>query len=201
MSIRNIILAVIIITAIILAGCGGGGGGGQGTNLTGTVIDGATNEPLSGVRVAIGTASTVTKSDGTFTLTGIVTGSAILTAQLDNYEISTVAITINPGSNTLPEPIRMAPLTGNPPDITPRTLQGTITLTGTSNASGVVVTLLSGTTIYDQMTTTSDGKYSFWAPAGTYKLRATKTGFVTKEQQVKITDLTKVVTVNITLVK
>lgn len=197
---RISIFAIIIITAVILAGCGGGGGG-QGTSLTGKVVDGAKGNPLSGVRVALGAVSVNTKADGTFTLTGLSTGSAILTAQLTDYEITSVAVTLTTGSNTLPETVKMAPITGSPPDVTPRTLQGTITLTGASNASGVVVTLLSGTTTYDQKTTASDGKYNFWAPAGTYTLRAAKTGFVTKEQQVKISDLTKVVTVNVTLVK
>lgn len=196
----TIIIAIIATAAIILAGCGGGGGGG-GATLTGTVIDGATDNPLSGVRVALGGANTTTGANGTFTLTGISTGSGVLTAQLTGYEISSVSVTITSGSNTLSESVMMAPTSGSPPDVTPRTLQGTITLTDESNASGVTVTLLSGTTTYDQKTTSGDGKYYFWAPAGTYKLRAAKSGFVTKEQQVTISDLTKVITVNMTLVK
>ncbi|MEN6521239.1 MAG: carboxypeptidase regulatory-like domain-containing protein [Armatimonadota bacterium] len=194
------IIAIIAVAAVILAGCGGGGGGG-GATLTGKVVDGSTDEALSGVRVALGGSSTTTGSDGKFTLTGLSTGSGTLTAQLDDYEISSVSVTITAGSNTLSDTVKMAPLSGDPPDVTPRTLEGTITLTGESNASGVTVTLLSGTTTYEQKTTSSDGKYYFWAPSGTYKVRAAKSGFVTKEQSVTISDLTKVVTVNITLAK
>ncbi|MEN6372656.1 MAG: carboxypeptidase regulatory-like domain-containing protein [Armatimonadota bacterium] len=194
------IIAIVAAAAVILAGCGGGGGGG-GNTLTGKVIDGSTSKALPGVRVALGGSNTTTGSDGSFRLTGLSTGSGTLTAQLTGYEIGSVSVTITSGSNTLSDPIKIALVSGNPPDVTPRTLQGTITLTGESNASGVTVTLLSGTTTYEQKTTSSDGKYYFWAPAGTYKLRAAKSGFITKEQSVTISDLTKVVTVNLTLAK
>lgn len=189
---------VAVSLILVIAGCGGGGGGG-GTTLTGRVVNGATDAPLQGARVALGSASTTTAADGTFTLTGVLVGSGVLSVQLTGYEVATVSVTIVAGSNTLQEDVPMAPTTGNPPGDTPRTIQGTITLTGGSNPTGVTVTLLSGTTQIDQMTTAADGKYFFWAPVGTYKVRAAKTGFTTKEQQVTVTDLTKVVTVNITL--
>jgi len=181
----------------MISGCGGGGG--SSTSLTGTVINGATETPLSGVRVAIGSVNTTTGTDGSFILKGLSTGPGVLTAQLAGYEISSQNITIKSGANTLPEPIRMAPTSGDPPDQTPRTLQGTITLSGASNATGVTVSLFAGTTQYDQMITASDGKYQFWAPVANYEIRAAKAGFITKTQQVAIKDLTKVITVNLTL--
>ena len=193
------IIAAAMLVIGILSGCGGGGGGGE--KLTGTVVDGTNNAPLQGVRVAFGTANTTTAADGTFTLSGLSVGTGIVTFQLDNYEISSLNVNIIAGTNTLPETVKMAPFSGQPPDTTPRTIQGTITLSGESNPSGVTVTLFSGTTEYDQMTTGTDGKYHFWAPAGVYKVRASKTGFVTKEQQVTVSDLTKVLTANLTLAK
>ena len=197
---RNWVAVVVIavLEVAVVGGCGGGGGGG-GATLSGRVIDGGTGQPLQGVRVALGSSSTTTQADGRFTLSGLSPGSGVLTAQLAGYEITTVQVTIVAGANTLPEDVRMAPITGEPPNEPPRTIEGTITLTGESNASGVTVTLLAGTTQVDQMTTLADGKYYFWAAVGTYKVRAAKTGFVTQEQQVTVSDLTKIVTLNLTL--
>lgn len=196
---RILIIAFLIVAAFVaLSGCGGGGGGGGSATLTGRVVNGATDVPLQGVRVALGSSNTTTASDGRFTLSGVPLGSGVLSAQLTGFEVTTVAVDIVVGQNTLSD-VQMAPVTGDPPAESPRTLQGTITLSDGSNPTGVTVTLLSGTTQFDQMTTGSDGKYFFWAPAGTYKVRAAKSGFTTVEQQVTISDLTKVVTLNLTL--
>lgn len=186
-----------VLSVALVAGCGGGGSGGA--SLSGRVIDGGTSVPLQGVRVALGTASTLTRADGTFTLSGLPLGSGLLTAQLTGYEITSVAVTIVAGANSLPDDVLMAPLTGDPPGEPPRTIEGTMTLTGESNASGVTVTLLLGGSQFDQMTTGADGKYFFWSPVGSYKVRAAMTGFVTQEQPVTVSDLTKVVTLNLTL--
>lgn len=194
-----LIAVAVIITIGVLSGCGGGGSGGA--TLTGTVVDGTNDTPLQNVRVALGTANTTTAADGSFTLSGLATGTGIVTFQLDNYEITSLSVDIAAGANTLPDTVKMAPVSGQPPDTTPRTIQGTITLSDESNPSGVTVTLLSVTTQYDQMTTGADGNYHFWAPAGTYTIRASKTGFVTENQQVTVSDLTQVLTVNITLAK
>jgi hypothetical protein len=197
MKIWVTIAIIASLVVVILAGCGSGGS--SGSTLTGTVVNGATDVPLSGVRVALGNSNTTTNASGAFTLTGLSTGAGVLTAQIAGYEISSVQVDITIGKNTLDEPVKMAASSGNPPVTTPRTIEGTITLAGGSNPTGVKVTLLSGNTQYDQMTTGSDGKYFFWAPAGTYNVRAEKTGFVTKSQAVQVTDMTKVVTLNITL--
>ena len=191
-----LLIVIFVVAAVFIAGCGGGG---IGVRLTGRVVDGGTGDPLGGVRLALGPVHTLSQSDGTFLMSGAPLGNGVLTAQLTGYEISSVPVTITAGLNTLAGDIQMAQLSGDPPNDQPRTVQGTITLTGTSNATGVVVTLLSGTSTYDQMTTASDGNYHFWAPVGTYTARAARTGFTTKEQQVSVTDLTKVVTLNITL--
>jgi len=195
---RNCVAVAVIaaVAAAVLAGCGGGGGG---ATLSGRVIDGGTGEVLQGVRVALGASSAFSGTDGRFTLAGLSTGSGLLTAQLVGYEIRTVPVTIHAGANALPDDVKMAPVSGNPPGEPPRTIQGTITLIGESNASGVTVTLLAGAAQVDQMTTASDGKYYFWAPGGAYTVRAAKAGFVTQEGQVTVADLTKVVTLDLTL--
>jgi hypothetical protein len=196
---RNWILMALIaaLFAVVIAGCGGGTSGGA--SLTGRVVDGGSGSPIQGVRVALGTANANSAADGGFTLTGVALGSGILTAQMSGYEVASVPVTVTAGSNTLPVDVNMAPLTGDPPGESPRTIAGTIKLSNGSNASGVTVTLLSGASQYDHMTTGADGRYYFWAPAGTYTVRASKSGLPTKDQQVTVSDLTKVVTQDLTL--
>jgi hypothetical protein len=201
---KLILLALgLVLTVALMAGCGGGGGGGGGgATLTGRVIDGSTSNPLSGVRVALGSANTTTPADGTFTLAGAPLGTGVITAQLTGYEISSRTIIVLAGTNPLEGgDILMAPTSGNPPGQTPRTIQGTISLSDASNPSGTVVVLLSAGSEVDRMTTGSDGAYSFWQPVGDYTVRASKTGFVTQDQSVSVTDLNQVVTKNLTLVK
>ncbi|MBI2843852.1 MAG: carboxypeptidase regulatory-like domain-containing protein [Armatimonadetes bacterium] len=189
-------LTAVVVTALI-AGCGGGGGG-SGVTLSGKVVD-VDGRPVQGARVALGTKNATTAVDGSFTLTGLVIGSGTLTVQHDNYEIYTLPVTIVAGQNTLAEDVVMAPVSGTPPEGSPRTMEGTITLAGGSNPSGVNVILLASGIQQDSMLTGSDGKFYFWAPQGTYTVRAAKSGFVPQEQQVVVTDLTQVKTVDFTL--
>lgn len=74
-----------------------------------------------------------------------------------------------------------------------RNVEGTITLNGGTIPSRVIVRLLLNTVEQDEMTTASDGKYSFWAPVGTYTVRAVKSGFVTQAHEVTVSDVSKVV--------
>lgn len=199
---KNWIFAIIIAAiALGLTGCGGGPGPGPGSGntLSGKVVDGQTGNPLKDVRVAIGSSNTLSRADGTFTLVALQPGSAVLSAQLTGYETSTTQVSVTAGAQTLQDNVRLVSVTGDPPTEHVRTVDGTITLSGESNGTGVTVTLLSGSTEIEHMTTGTDGKYWFWASAGTYTVRAAKTGFVTKTSSVTVTDLTKIVTSNITL--
>ena len=86
------------------------------------------------------------------------------------------------------------------PPQSPGNIRGKVTLEGTTNASGAVVKLLyTSGSLYESRTTPSSGEYSIWAPIGTYKLRVEKSGYIASEQQVSITDLSTVRTVNVTL--
>ena len=202
MRYKTLIYAIIIaLSAALLAGCGGGGGNGGvgGNTLSGKVIDGVSGNPLTGVRVAIGTSSTTTRTDGTFTLTGLSLGSGVTSFQLAGYEIVTVNVDIVAGANPLPADVNMAPIAGDPPVDMPRTVDGTISLSVGSKVSGAVVTLLSGATQIDQMTTGADGLYFFWAPAGNYTVRVAKIGYTVVNTPVTISDIGAVVTLNISL--
>lgn len=193
------IAIIAALGALLFSGCGGGGGGG-GLTLTGRVVDGAnSNQPLAGATVSLQNQHTTTAADGTFTLSGLTLGTNTLTVQLNGFEISAQDVTIVAGANTLPADVVMAPVSGNPPGGLPRTIQGTITLTGASNSSGVAVLLLLGGVQVDETTTASDGTYSFWAPVGAYTVRAVQAGFIAQEEPVTVTDLATIVTVNLTL--
>lgn len=198
---RNLILftLVVIMVAAMLSGCGSSGGPSPGASLTGRVVNGPTGDPLPGVRVALGDKSATTGADGKFTMSNVPLGSGIVTAQLTGFEVASMSVTIVSGTNTLSVDLPMAPVTGDPPSSVPRTVEGTIKLNDGSNGTGVTVTLLVGSDTYDETTTDSNGKYSFWAPAGTYTVRATKAGFTTSDQSVIISDLAKIETCDITI--
>ncbi len=198
---KYIVTIALIASAIamVLTGCGGGGGSSSKASLSGTIIDGASLLPLSGVRVALGSASTLTGADGRFNLTGLMVGSGVLTAQRADYEIASVTVTLVSGANQLSSAVQMVQSSGQPPDETPRTVQGTITLSSGATPAGVTVGLYQGTTKYDEMTTSADGKFQFWAPIGTYSVRAWKSGFSPQEQSVTVSDLTQVIAVDLLL--
>lgn len=67
------LLAVIIVVAgaALFSGCGGGDGGGGGTGIiTGTVPDAGSGQPLGDVGIAVKSASTQSRADGTVRLSG-----------------------------------------------------------------------------------------------------------------------------------
>src|SRR5437868_6086010 len=79
--------------ALICAGCGGGSSSNSvivtsGTSVHGRVLDGGTNQPLSGATVTVGTRSARTNSDGLF---GIATsaGTVTITVSANHYHTGT----------------------------------------------------------------------------------------------------------------
>ena len=78
MSIRTLILvgSLLIFAIPSCGGSSGGGGGGTGATLTGTVasFSASVNAAVGGVTVSIGSLSTTSGSDGSFTLSNIPTG-------------------------------------------------------------------------------------------------------------------------------
>lgn len=70
---RNFILPALLVLAVSLAGCGGGGGDPEppitdNCVLTGTVRDYSTNNLIAGATVKVGAYTTITGSQGTFSL-------------------------------------------------------------------------------------------------------------------------------------
>jgi len=70
-----------------LAPMGGGGNG----SISGTVLDKRTNEPIAGVKVSAGCCgrSTLTGSDGTYSIAGLADGSYTVKAMKAGYQCAT----------------------------------------------------------------------------------------------------------------
>src|SRR6266550_6971814 len=62
--------------------------------VRGRVTDGATQRPLSGVTVAVGSRSALTQADGRYVITGVPAGTDPLRARLIGYGRATQAVTI-----------------------------------------------------------------------------------------------------------
>lgn len=186
----------------LLTGCGGGGGGGTtSATVIGRAVQTTTLLPVPDASVTItGGGTSKTDSTGSFTVSA-ATGLRQLTVKKTGYQDAVVDVDVQSGNNVLPDPVRLVVLSsGDPPAPSgPGTIGGTVTLSGQTDASGAVVKLFEGDILYESKTTPSSGEYLIWAPIGTYTLRVEKTGFVTLEQQVKVTDLSVVKTVNVTL--
>jgi hypothetical protein len=75
------------------------------------------------------------------------------------------------------------PAIGEPPD-TPDTVTGTVKTAGGAPIAAATVTI--STSPAEQTTTGSDGGYGFWVAAGTYTIRAEKTGYQPAEVQVEL---------------
>ena len=73
--------------------------------------------------------------------------------------------------------------TDEPPE--PSTIRGTVTLSDSADADGVLVEVVE---TQDQMTTEGDGAFRFWLPVGTYNVRASKEGYQTQTKQAVLAD-------------
>lgn len=129
--------------------------------ISGTVTEGG--RPLVGVRISDGTRSTLTDSDGTYTLVGVPAGTRTLTAVKYDYGFAPSSDTVSVSGN----------VTGRDFTATPNryTVSGRVVL-GTSGVSGVTVS--DGTR---SATSDANGNYVLTdVPNGFYTLTATKPG-------------------------
>jgi iron complex outermembrane receptor protein len=68
--------------------------------IRGRVTDGAMQQPLSGVRVTVGSRTALTPGDGHYLITGVPAGTGTLRARLIGYEPAAQAVTVT-GGDTL----------------------------------------------------------------------------------------------------
>ena len=96
-------LATGIVLALLAAGCGGGGGTptqpAPTATLRGLVHIIPTGPPISGVTVTVQGKTAVTPADGTFSFSGLTTGTTTVTLQKDGYTRGDLQVTLTAGDN------------------------------------------------------------------------------------------------------
>ncbi len=141
-------------------------------SVSGVVKDSRGN-PLAHVQVNIGDFTAFTDSEGDFIKSDLPLGQYTITVSKDGYTTKTLAQKVNIESNkaaTIGEQM-LSSMYGS--------LSGTVKLQGTTDYSGILVTV-SGSQTYTA-STTGDGSYSVSALLpGTYSVILSKAGFVSK---------------------
>ncbi|MDQ7826993.1 MAG: delta-60 repeat domain-containing protein [Candidatus Eremiobacteraeota bacterium] len=70
-------------------------------DVTGTVTDAATSLPIVGVTVTIGTSSTSTAVDGTYSITGLSAGLHVISGQKNGYKNYSSSVSVAAGSTAV----------------------------------------------------------------------------------------------------
>jgi len=109
------ILVCVMLSAALsvnISGCGNGGSSEKpGTsygNVTGTVTNSVTGQPIEGVYVWIGLSGTKSAPDGTYILENVESGKRTIQAKLEGYDNYESEITV-PVNDTLTKNISMNP--------------------------------------------------------------------------------------------
>lgn len=145
-------------------------------SITGTVVDGLTSLPLSGVSVAL-TGPTpgmqATGVDGRFSFSNLAAGDYAIETMLNGYAMITGGTLAQPGQTVDFGVLRLLPESDNDA----ATVRGTITDAETGLPVSDVTVSLSG--IFTASTTTgNDGTYQFVnLPPGSVTIEATKAGY------------------------
>ena len=144
--------------------------------VNGTVVDGSTNQPLSGVSVILAGNSSIaalTDSSGSFSLTNIPQGPLQFAFSLNGYAPTTATLTLTGGSiaNIGSVPLSVIPNTG--------IVQGKITEVSTGGPlPGATITVTGNGTW--TATTASDGTFKITSIApGNITLSVSKSGYTT----------------------
>jgi hypothetical protein len=174
-------------------------------SMTGTVVSADTLDAISGATVRINGFIATTAGNGSFTITGLPIGLGSGSAQVGVIKATgyddkylTLDYELDSGANNIGQIVMSPPVTTVPGG--PKTLDGTVTLQGSSDATDTEVEILNSTgTVLGTYYTSSDGAFAFWVGKGTYTLRFTATGYSLKTVDVTITNIATVKTVNVTL--
>lgn len=149
-------------------------------SVTGRIIDSQTGAGVSGALVKLGGVQATTSAGGTFTLSGVAYSSSLAVFLGLQGEVSragyftqffsppgaAVGGVVNVGDIALtPEG------SGNPPPL-PYNISGSAT--PVAKGAGATAELLSGGAVIRTNVADANGKFTFWAPVGTYGVRVTK---------------------------
>jgi len=147
--------------------------------ITGKITNASTGAALSGATISVAGMSTSSSTTGTYTLSGVLSGSYTLTVTKTGWLPNSVAVTVTAGST----------VTVNLGLATSGMLAGTVTMSGGSLDPGVTVTLKGGviaTTV--TLTTNSSGAYkSSWIAVGSYTVTISQSGHTTQTKSATVT--------------
>lgn len=181
-------------------------------NVDGTVVRADTLAPIAGAAVVISGLRTTTDAAGAFALSGLPVGLGGLGLEVGKvtaagFEVKPIIIDLPLGPTAPPDnlvnhigEILVSPPVGGIPG-GPSTLNGKVLLQGQTVHAGTTVTLIraSDGAELGWVLTPDSGAYGFWAPIGSYRIRAEHAGFQTKTVDVALTRLDVPVTTDITL--
>jgi len=111
-------LRIGILGLVMLLGLGADGGGCSGSpvgvqdygSITGRVIDAATNQPVGGALVSVGSLYTAyADAQGAFTLTGVPTGTQTVTARSPGYDNGTASILVRKDQTVSVDYVKLQP--------------------------------------------------------------------------------------------
>ena len=157
--------------------------------VNGRMVAATTGLPLVGVKVTVGTQTFTTLANGVFAFTGVPTTVLAGTATLAGYNDKGFTYTAPTGSDPVAvgDIVMVVTSTDDPPP-GPYTVWGTVSLTGLADGGGTQIVVVGRSETY--LIPNGATKYYLWLPKGTYTLRASRTGFTTKEASgVAVTDL------------
>jgi hypothetical protein len=144
-------------------------------SVSGTVIDGYTNQPIAAATVSFSGGNTATDANGNYTLSGIPTGTQTITAGAANYQSQSKSVSILQSSTATANFTLQGSAVG--------TLSGTVT-DASSGAPilGASLTYRGGNTL-----TNAAGAYSLAnAPSGTATLSTSAGGYTSKNISVTV---------------
>jgi hypothetical protein len=148
-------------------------------SISGTVTDASNGTVLSGATVSYSGGSTTTATDGTYGLTNVVPGTYTLSASKTGYSNKSQSVTVASNANTTSNFALTASTSGG---------AGTITGKVTNISNGGA---LSGSTVSysgGSATTNTSGIYTLSnVAAGTYKVTAAHSGFLSRSSNVTVT--------------
>ena len=151
--------------------------------LTGTITDGVSDEPVSGLTVSAGGQTTTTSGTGRYTLVvPAVQGSQDVTVTVSGAGYETVEETVTLVANQTTE------FSASIVEVGPATLEGFVFDTETNNPVQGVRVVVQGTGV--EATTGGDGSFSLAVPnvrgSQSYTVRFTKQGFTPAQQDVTL---------------
>lgn len=167
------------------------------TKLTGSVFKGETLEPVANATVWVGDKRGTTDVNGNFVISDAPTGLQV-PVRVEPPDTTLQPLTENLTINGEPLLLFLGTAGSQLPPF-PYTVAGKVTLEGESNHSGVRVEAFRDDAVVDAAITDVDGRYQMWLPPGTYTLRASRDGFQTVTQTVRLLPGVAVRDVNFTL--